>query len=120
MHIFELVPMFQGYFLTFFNEFMTINVERELVGLLERSERLERWQAHPACNTVCTLLGWLWVSLFMPFCFIPFSLMTVDRYLPVYKSIYFILYLVYLSWPLYRPAVKAFLQVRPKPEKKKE
>ena len=46
MHIFELVPMFQGYFLTFFNEFMTINVERELVGLLERSERLERWQAH--------------------------------------------------------------------------
>lgn len=109
-----------GYFVTFFNEFMTMNVEKELMSILERSERMKRWQQHPACDSVCKLIGWLWVSLFMPFCFIPFSLMTADRFLPAYKGTYFLIYLVYLSWPLYRPALKAFLQVKPKPDKKKE
>jgi len=107
-----------GYYVTFFNEFITMNFEKEFLALLERSERMERLMVHPAGETMCRLFGWLWVFLLMPHCFIPFSLLSYNKYLPVYRDTYFLLYAVYLSWPLWRPAMKSFLKLKPKQDKK--
>ena len=107
-----------GYYVTFLNEFVVINVEKEFTGLLARSERMERVRQHPAGPAVCQLLGWLWVFFFMSQCFIPFSLFSWDKYLPTYRGMYFILWAVYLSWPAWRPLTKSFLKLKPKAEKK--
>ncbi len=107
-----------GYFFTFMNEFITMNFEKELMVLLERSERIEKLNQNPVARIVMKAIGWVWVFFFMSQCFIGFSLLTWDRYWPAYKDTYFILHLVYLSWPLWRPPFKSFLKLKPKPEKK--
>lgn len=109
-----------GYFVTFFNEFITMNFEKEYLSLLDRSTRVERWMQHPGAETVFKLLGWVWVFLMMPHCFIPFPLLTADRYWPAYLNTYFPLHVFYLSWPLWRPLFKSFLKLKPREEKKKE
>lgn len=109
-----------GYLVTFFNEFITMNFEKEFLVLLDRSERVERWMQHPGAESVCKLLGWLWVFFMMPHCFIPFPLLTADRYWPAYLQTYFPLHIFYLSWPLWRPLLKSFLKLKQREEKKKE
>jgi len=101
-----------GYFLTFFNEFITINFEKSFLSTLQRSERFEQWMHHPFADIVVKLFGWVWVTVFMAQCFIPFALLTADRFIPSYMGIYFLLYAVYLTWPLWMVPVKAFLKVK--------
>ena len=39
-----------GYHLTFFTEFMTVNMEKELVAIAGKSEKVARWMSHPGRN----------------------------------------------------------------------
>lgn len=99
-----------GYFVTFFNEFIVMKLEKDLTGWWARSEKAKHWMEHPAYNSVVSIIGWLYVNTFMCHCFIPFALLSYSRYLAAYQSVFFLEYLVFLTWPLWGQAVKAFLQ----------
>lgn len=87
-----------GYYLTFLNEFMTVLVEREFLGVWAKSPVVTAWRRHPAFPRASAALGWCWVWLFLPHCFIPFSLLMWDASLAAYKSTWFLMYLVYAAW----------------------
>jgi len=113
-----------GYYLTFFNEFIVVNFEREFSSIWSSSVKVARWKEHPTYHTITTILGWLYVHLFLPHCFLPFPLLAATRYLPAYTSTYFIQYLFFLGWLVWGRAAKALLlsenAVRVKEEKKEE
>jgi len=102
-----------GYFVTFFNEFMVINFEKTWMGLLERSE----WMEHPGAAVVVKVLGWLYVFLALPHCFIPFSLFTSTRFIASYQSTYFIFYLFFITLPLTLRVIKPWMRLKPKVKK---
>jgi len=98
-----------GYYLTFFNEFLTIKAEREFLAIWSRSPKVEKWVQDPQMALIFKVLGWCWVSFMLPHCFIAFSLLTYNKFIPAYFSTYFFIYVVFLSWPLWKGAVKDFL-----------
>jgi len=102
-----------GYFITFFNEFVVINFEKKWMGFLDRSE----WMEHPGANVVVKVLGWCYVFIFMPHCFIPFSLYTSSRFLASYQATYFLFYLFFLSLPLAMRFIKPLMRLKPRDKK---
>ena len=98
-----------GYYLTFINEFFIVKLEREFLSIWGRSKKVERWLECPRLVRLFNLLGWLWVLFFLPLCFISFSLLTFNKFYPAYSATYFLLYVVFGSWPLIKGSVKKFL-----------
>ena len=123
-----------GYYLTFFNEFVTIMVERQFLSTWGKSAKVAKWKSHPAYSTVTSVLGWLWVWAFLPHAFIPFSLLLWSTSMQVgsstsnsghkkltvlplkaYASTFFFMYIVYASWFLFlRGTLKQALPSAPK------
>jgi len=104
-----------GYYLTFFNEFVTIMVERQFLSTWGKSAKVAKWKSHPAYSTVTSVLGWLWVWAFLPHAFIPFSLLLWSTSMQAYASTFFFMYIVYASWFLFlRGALKQALPSAPK------
>jgi lysophospholipid acyltransferase 5 len=102
-----------GYFLTFFNEFLTINFEKMWMGLLERSE----WMEHPGANVVVKVLGWFYVFGVLPHCYIPFALLTSGRFIRSYQSTYFIFHLFFLTLPITLRLIKPWMRLKPRIKK---
>ena len=98
-----------GFFLTFIDEFLVIKLERQFLSIWGRSKKVERWLECPRLVRLFNLLGWLWVLFFLPLCFISFSLLTFNKFYPAYSATYFLLYVVFGSWPLIKGSVKKFL-----------
>ena len=98
-----------GYYLAFINEFLLVKVEREFLSICGRSKKVERWLESPRLARLFRLLGWLVVLFFLPLCFIPFALLTFSKFYPAYAATYFLLYVVFGSWPLIRGLLKWFL-----------
>jgi len=86
-----------GYYLTFFNEFLTIKAEREFLGIWSRSPKVQKWLHDPQMARIFKVLGWCWVFFMLPHCFIAFSLLTYNKFIPAYFSTYFFIYVVLLS-----------------------
>jgi len=108
-----------GYYLTFFNEFLTVKVEREFLAIWSRSAKVEKWLQDPQIALVCKVLGWCWVFFILPHCFISFALLTYNKIIPAYFSTYFFLYILFFTWPLWKGALKEFLG-GPKKEKEEK
>ena len=98
-----------GYYLVFFNEFLSIKVEREFLSIWSKSAKVERWSSSPTGSRIISLLGMSYVFFFLPHCLLPFVLLTYNKFLPSYMSMYGCLYIIYLSWPLWKGVVKKFL-----------
>jgi len=98
-----------GYYLTFFNEFLTVKVEREFLAIWSRSAKVEKWLQDPQIAFVCQILGWCWVFFILPHCFISFALLTYNKFIPAYFGTYFFVYVLFFTWPLWKGAVKDFL-----------
>lgn len=90
-----------GYYLTFANEFITIKVEREFLGLWNKSEKVERWMKDPLLARMSKVGGWLCVIFILPHCFISFALLTYSKFFTGYANTYFLMYILYLSWSLF-------------------
>ncbi len=78
-----------GCYVTFFNEFIIILLEREFadVILTERCQHLVTdWPV------LSNILGWMYINAMVPHCFLAFPLLTADRYLPVMEETSFFLY----------------------------
>ena len=98
-----------GYYLTFFNEFIVVNFEREFTIIWSSSSKVARWKDHPAYQTITTILGWSYVLFFLPHCFLPFPLLSATRYIPAYISLFFIQYLFFLGWLAWGKLARAWL-----------
>ena len=98
-----------GYYLVFFNEFLAIKVEREFLSIWSKSAKAARWTATTAGARVASLLGQGYVLVTLPHCFVPFVLLTSNKFIPSYLSMYCCLYVVYFSWPLWRGVLKKYL-----------
>merc|ERR1719237_1675979 len=73
-----------GYYITFINEFVTVMVERQFLSIWGKSSKVVVWKSHPAYTTITSVLGWVWVWVFLPHAFIPFSLLLWSTSLHVY------------------------------------
>ena len=120
-----------GYYLTFLNEFLVVNFEKEFASIWAKSgkdnnstfkldykgftcsfvfsAKVTRWKEHPAYNTMTVALGWTYCHFFLPHCFLPFPLLFVERYFKTYASLFFIEYLFFAAWPLWGKIVKMWL-----------
>lgn len=109
-----------GYYLVFLNEFLIIKVEREFLSIWGKSAKAARWRGSLHGARVTSFLGWLYVFMLLPHCLVPFVLLTYNKFVPSYMSMYFCLYLFFFTWPLWKKLVKTFLlneNVRDIPEK---
>jgi lysophospholipid acyltransferase 5 len=109
-----------GYYLTFANEFITIKVEREFLGIWNKSEKVEKWMKDPMYSKLSEFCGWLCVSLLLPHCFISFSLLTYSKFLKGYANTYFLLYVLFLFWTFFGYDYAKKILGGPKIEKKVE
>lgn len=117
-----------GYYVTFFNEFIVMNFEREWASIWSKSGKLikclisfqnyrfsffsakvTRWKEHPAYNTMTVVLGWTYVHLFLPHCFLPFPLLFFSKFMAAYKHLLFIEYLFFIGWLGWGRVVKMWL-----------
>jgi len=98
-----------GYYLVFFNEFLSIKVEREFLSIWSKSAKVERWSSSPMGSRIISMLGMAYVFFFLPHCLLPFVLLTYNKFVPAYMSMYGCLYIIYFSWPLWKGMVKKFL-----------
>merc|ERR1712055_69076 len=104
-----------GYYTTFFNEFVTVMVERQFLSIWGKSSKVGVWRSHPAYTTITSVLGWIWVWVFLPHAFIPFSLLLWSASLQAYASTYFFMYIAYAAWFLFlKGALKQALGGQPK------
>jgi len=98
-----------GYYLTFFNEFIVMNFEKEFSSVWSKSVKAARWKEHPAYDTITAILGWIYVHIFLPHCFLPFPLLFASRFIPAYTSLFYIQYLFFLGWMAWGKVAKAWL-----------
>jgi len=98
-----------GYYLVFLNEFLIIKVEREFLSIWSKSAKAARWQSSVQGARLLSLLGWLYVFMLLPHCLVPFVLLTYNKFVPSYMSMYFGLYLFFFTWPFLKKLVKSFL-----------
>jgi len=103
-----------GYYVTFFNEFICMNFERDWTQMWSKSERVARWKEHPAYDTVSGIMGWLYVHYMLPHCFLAFPLLSFSRYGPAYMSFYFLEYVFFIGWMGWGKLMKAWLLSKPK------
>ncbi|CAB4068178.1 LPCAT3 [Lepeophtheirus salmonis] len=70
-----------GYYTTFFLEFLMLNFERSLSGIGKQvSPYLGKFGG--------SIIGVIYIMLVLPHCFLPFGLLTWDKYWPVIKGSY--------------------------------
>jgi len=78
--------------------------------LIARNEKVTKLLAHPLIIPLKWIVLKLYTVVFMGYCLVPFVLLTYDKYWPVYKSIYFSGYLLFIGWHLYAPLVRRALK----------
>merc|ERR1712106_797869 len=108
-----------GYYIAFATEFFTIKIEREFLGVWNKSEMVEKGMKDEQFSKLCEIGGWLCVTLLLPHCFIPFSLLTFSKVFMAYLNTWFFLYVLYASWSMFGYAKSKEL-LSPKQAKKDE
>ncbi|KRY19445.1 Dedicator of cytokinesis protein 6, partial [Trichinella patagoniensis] len=93
---------YSGYFVCFLAEFVCIIAERQLVTMLNQHQQLK---AKLQSSTMIYLPLWcvrkFVVLLSCAYGFLPFALLTIDKWWKVYKSVYFFGWIMYgIVWPL--------------------
>ena len=81
----------------------------QFLSIFSKSPMGQRFHSHPAGPIISNIGGWLFTFYWLPHCFMPFSLLKFDRYMPVYRTTWFSLYVFFLGWYLVKAPVKAFL-----------
>eukprot|EP00096_Caligus_rogercresseyi_P011555 TRINITY_DN4564_c0_g1_i1.p1 TRINITY_DN4564_c0_g1~~TRINITY_DN4564_c0_g1_i1.p1 ORF type:complete len:465 (-),score=102.20 TRINITY_DN4564_c0_g1_i1:281-1675(-) len=102
-----------GYYVTFFNEFIVMNFEKDMEALAKKSPAIQSLLKAPGGSIGAWILGKAYVIFFLPHCFLPFALLKSSKYIPIIFQTRGILYLFFLLWPIYSiPLKKALLPAR--------
>ncbi|EEC04873.1 complement c3f, putative [Ixodes scapularis] len=87
-----------GYYVCFFNEFIVMKFEKDMVEVIERVDWLKRLVYHRYLQVPRFILLKLYVLCMFGYCIVPFALLSFDRYTQAYGRIYWLGHIVYLGW----------------------
>lgn len=106
-----------GYYITFFNEFLVINFEKDFFYMVDNSPMMKKLFENRLFANFSWVLGKVYLTFFLPHCFLPFALLKSHKYLPVLMTTYAGVYVFFGTWPLWKPLAKMVLKPQ-QPEKK--
>ncbi|XP_077511740.1 lysophosphatidylcholine acyltransferase 3 protein nessy isoform X1 [Amblyomma americanum] len=110
-----------GYYVCFFNEFIVMKFERDVLELIERLPRFKRLIYHPYLRLPRFLFLKVYVLVMFGYCIVPFVLLSHQRYIEAYSRVYWIGHIIYLSWmPLSVVVMKAVPRMPKEVPAKKE
>lgn len=99
-----------GYYMTFFNEFIIIYMEKELESMISKTELYNKVWNSNAKYLLYVLLK-IYTIVFMGWSLIPFDLKVFSKWWLVYSSLYFSGFLLFLPWGfLYKPQLKKLIR----------
>lgn len=105
-----------GYYLTFFNEILVMQFEKQFIPLCQRNPILSKlWEDSLIAKALFIVIGKVYVLFFMPHCFMPFAVLKSKLYLPFLWTTKMPVFLFFGTWPLWGKVVKALLKA-PKPK----
>ncbi|CAL4063406.1 unnamed protein product, partial [Meganyctiphanes norvegica] len=100
-----------GYYACFFMEFVVMKFEKDLASMVNRYPRLVMLLNAGPLKYVKLFVLKLYVVVFMGYCLGPFVLLKLHKWWSFWQSLYFSGHIFFVCWPLYAPAVRAFLKV---------
>ncbi|XP_012278101.1 lysophospholipid acyltransferase 5 [Orussus abietinus] len=102
-----------GYYLCFLMEFIVIYSEKGVETQLAKNEALQAALENPIFRLATWVLLKIYTLVFMGYSLIPFVLLSYDRYLPVYASVYYCGHIFFLSYPVLAPLINPLLRGKP-------
>lgn len=103
-----------GYYMTFFNEFIIIYMEKELESIISKTEIYNKLWNSNAKYLLYALLK-TYTIVFMGWSLIPFDVKVFSKWWRLYASLYFSGFIIFLPWGfVYKPAlIKVFKKLSP-------
>ncbi|XP_053624462.1 lysophospholipid acyltransferase 5-like [Plodia interpunctella] len=107
-----------GYYVTFFNEFIIIYMEKELESILKKTIIYEKMWSNVFIKYLMYIFLKMYTIIFMGWSLVPFDVKVYSKWLNVYSSLYFSGFLLFLPWAfVYKPLlIKAIHYYRIKRE----
>lgn len=100
-----------GYYMTFFMEFVIIIMEKDFESIVDKSQILNNLSNNAIFKVIKFVILKFYVTVFMGYCLIPFSLLSFSKWWPVYKSLYFSGFILFFPWVfLYKPVLRLVLK----------
>jgi len=111
-----------GYYMTFFMEFAIMVLEKELQSMLDKSQLYGKVSSSAVFKVIMFIVLKIYVTVFMGYALIPFTLLNFSRWWPVYKTLYFSGFILFLPWMfVYKPIVRQLIKAtNTKPKEAKE
>ncbi|XP_048005039.1 lysophospholipid acyltransferase 5 [Leguminivora glycinivorella] len=93
-----------GYYMTFFNEFIIIFMEKGLESILMKHEFYHTMWSNNIVQYVLYAVLKLYTIVFMGWSLVPFDLKSFSKWWNIYSSLYFSGFFLFLPWPfVYKP-----------------
>ncbi|KAL0902652.1 hypothetical protein ABMA27_000476 [Loxostege sticticalis] len=93
-----------GYYMTFFNEFMIMYMEKEFESIISKTNIYKRMWANTAISYALYFLLKLYTIVFMGWSLVPFDVKVFSKWWSIYASLYFSGFLFFLPWAFaYKP-----------------
>ncbi|CAG0891785.1 unnamed protein product [Darwinula stevensoni] len=95
-----------GYYVTFLNEFIVINVERDFYEMYDRSKWGQKPWRSLWVKVPCIMLKTVWLWCGLSYCVVPFLLFKTWKWVTVYSGVYWYIHIIFILYPLYRGQLK--------------
>ncbi|KAG6452212.1 lysophospholipid acyltransferase 5 [Manduca sexta] len=96
-----------GYYMTFFNEFIIMYMEKELEPIITKTELYHKVWANTACKYILYIILKTYTIVFMGWSLTPFDVKAFSKWWQIYYSLYFSGFILFLPWALvYKPMLK--------------
>lgn len=100
-----------GYYMSFFLEFIIMMMEKEFITIVEKSKILDKYKSNSVFKFSLFIFLKFYVTIFMGYCLIPFTLLSFAKWWAVYRSLYFSGFILFLPWMfVYKPILKMVLK----------
>lgn len=108
-----------GYYMTFFNEFIIIYMEKEFESIISKTDLYPKLWGSNAKYLLYAFLK-TYTIVFMGWSLIPFDLKTFHKWWNIYYSLYFSGFFIFLPWEfIYKPLLKKGVKILSPLEKPK-
>lgn len=95
-----------GYYMTFFNEFIIMYMEKEFEQIISQTTLYQRVWSSAGGKYALYLLLKMYTIIFMGWSLVPFDLKASSKWWPVYSSLYFSGFIIFLPWAfVYKPLI---------------
>ncbi|CAH2226425.1 jg727 [Pararge aegeria aegeria] len=99
-----------GYYMTFFNEFIIIYMEKEFESIISKTNLYKKLWASKAKYLLYAFLK-TYTIVFMGWSLIPFDLKVFSKWWQLYATLYFSGFIVFLPWAyVYKPALNKLVK----------